>query len=271
MGPPGTIESMNADSSTEKRALPARSRGAVVTLLVCGLGLSTLGSAGAAAKPERQPVRVTFGSHVIDLVHPESVSVSGIDARGVEVRLLGAIDRAGLAYEWAPYPWRRLRFLRGAWRGVLPAPALLGIYRLQLRLDDGRRLLSSNRLAAASLSARSDHPPILSLRGRRRPRRGRAAPGQASIGRPQTMAAGRVRPPRPAPAPDLRDRLRTLRRQAVGLTARTVHHDRTRRLPRTLASARSIRPTVRLSEVGHAPVLPRGYLINLPFGDRTYQ
>ena len=115
-----------------------------MTLLVCGLGLLTLGSAGATAEPGGQPVRVTLRSHVIDLVHPESVSVSGVTARGVEVRLLGAIDRAGMAYEWAPYPWRRLRLLRGAWRGVLPAPALLGIYRLQLRLDDGRRLLSSS-------------------------------------------------------------------------------------------------------------------------------
>jgi hypothetical protein len=60
------------------------------------------------------------------------------------VRLVGAIDRAGRAYEWTPYPWRALRVRQGSWRGLLPAPPLFGIYRLRLRLD-GRRFLSSAR------------------------------------------------------------------------------------------------------------------------------
>jgi hypothetical protein len=61
----------------------------------------------------------------------------------VSVRLLGADDPAGLAYKWAPYPWRRLRLVQGTWRGVLPAPPLRGIYQVQLRVGQRRRVLQS--------------------------------------------------------------------------------------------------------------------------------
>ncbi len=100
--------------------------------------------AGHSASREGRPVRVGFGSRAIDLYHSASVRVSGTTAGSVEVRLVGAIDRAGRAYEWTPYPWRALRVRQGSWRGLLPAPPLFGIYRLRLRLD-GRRFLSSVR------------------------------------------------------------------------------------------------------------------------------
>jgi hypothetical protein len=87
---------------------------------------------------------VVLGSRAVDLFHSQSIRVSGITARSVEVRLVGAIDRAGRAYEWTPYRWRALRLRRGTWRGLLPAPPLFGIYRLRLRLDHGRRFLSSS-------------------------------------------------------------------------------------------------------------------------------
>lgn len=90
-------------------------------------------------------VRVVVGTPTIDLYHSASVQVSGTTFSSVAVRLIGAIDRAGLAYEWTPYRWQALRVHHGTWHGVLPAPPLLGIYRLQLRLDRGRRLLSSER------------------------------------------------------------------------------------------------------------------------------
>jgi hypothetical protein len=90
-------------------------------------------------------VRVTLLSPVIDLYHSAPISVSGLHARHAAVRLLGAIDRTGLAYEWTPYPWRPLRPVGGSWHGLLPAPPLLGIYQLQLRLDDGPTLLTSPR------------------------------------------------------------------------------------------------------------------------------
>jgi hypothetical protein len=88
---------------------------------------------------------VTLRPGVIDLYHSASISVGAIAARRVEVRVLGAIDRAGPAYEWTPYHWRRLRLREGTWRGELPAPPLFGAYRLQLRLDGGRGYLSSPR------------------------------------------------------------------------------------------------------------------------------
>jgi hypothetical protein len=98
--------------------------------------------AGHTAARDSRPVGVDFGSRAIDLYHSASVRVSGITARSVDVRLVGAIERAGRAYEWTPYRWRALRRDQGTWRGQLPAPPLFGIYQVQLRLDQGRRLSS---------------------------------------------------------------------------------------------------------------------------------
>jgi hypothetical protein len=88
---------------------------------------------------------VVLRSRLIDPFHSASITVRGVTPRRLEVRLLGATDMAGLAYEWTPYRWRPLRLVDGAWHGQLSAPALPGIYQLQLRLDQGRRLVSSNR------------------------------------------------------------------------------------------------------------------------------
>jgi hypothetical protein len=112
------------------------------------------GPAGAASVQLRLP------APVIDLYHAASVTVSGVHARRAEVRLLGALDRRGPAYRWTPYPWRPLRLVGGSWHGLLPAPPLLGVYQLQLRLDHGRALLSSPRwllhvLAAGTMTRRS--------------------------------------------------------------------------------------------------------------------
>jgi hypothetical protein len=106
---------------------------------------AALASVASAGHTSSGPVRVVLGSRVVDLYHSDSVRVSGTTAGSVEVRLVGAIDRFGRAYRWTPYPWRELRDHGGSWRGLLPAPPLFGIYRLRLRLDDGRRFLSSPR------------------------------------------------------------------------------------------------------------------------------
>jgi hypothetical protein len=66
-----------------------------------------------------------------------------MSARSVSVHLAGATDESGLAYVWTPYRWHRLRLVQGAWRGLLPAPALRGIYQLQFRLHPGKRLRPS--------------------------------------------------------------------------------------------------------------------------------
>jgi len=123
-------------------------------LLVAVVGLALGPDAAGAAKansvstrhgtqPRPALVRVSLLSPVIDLYYSAPITVSGLNARDAEVRLLGAIDRTGLAYEWTPYPWRPLRLVGGSWHGLLPAPPLLGIYQLQLRLDHGRTLLTS--------------------------------------------------------------------------------------------------------------------------------
>jgi hypothetical protein len=109
-----------------------------VAVAVGAAASTTVATAGGHA-----PVRVMLGSPAIDLYHSASVRVSGITARSVDVRLVGAIDRTGVAYEWKPYRWRALRAGRGSWHGLLPAPPLFGIYRLRLRLDHGGRFLSS--------------------------------------------------------------------------------------------------------------------------------
>lgn len=115
----------------------------VLTGFACALCL--VGIAPAAAQTpgaHRAQVRLSLRTPVIDLFHSASVRVSGMSGQRAEVRLLGANDRTGLAYEWSPYPWQRMRSRQGTSRGVLPAPPLPGIYQLQLRLEPGHRLLS---------------------------------------------------------------------------------------------------------------------------------
>jgi hypothetical protein len=110
-------------------------------LLAAAAALAVMVGVGSAAAGSRPDVR--FRPARIGLFHHTSVTVRGLSARSVEVRLKGATDAAGLAYEWTPYRWRRLQFSDGAWRGALPAPALLGVYELQVRLDGRRRVLQS--------------------------------------------------------------------------------------------------------------------------------
>ena len=100
--------------------------------------LTTVANAGGHPR-----VRLVVTTPAIDLYHSAPVRVSGTAARSVDVRLVGANDRSGLAYQWAPYRWRALRIHGGTWRGLLPAPPLFGIYRLQIRLDHSSKFLSS--------------------------------------------------------------------------------------------------------------------------------
>lgn len=114
-------------------------------------------------------VRVRLLSPVIDLYHSAAITVTGLSARQIDVRLLGAIDRNGLAFAWTPYPWRPLRRSGSSWNGVLPAPPLLGIYQLQLRLDHGRTLLSSPRwllhvFAPGTMGRRSFSTAVAAIR-----------------------------------------------------------------------------------------------------------
>lgn len=124
----------------------AREKVLLATLLCLAalVGTAAAGRAGVARHADLScsSVRLSVRPDVIDLFHDASIAVDGVSAGGVEVRLLGAIDRSGLAYAWTPYRWHRLLLRHGAWRGAIPAPPLFGIYQLQLRLDPGHRLLS---------------------------------------------------------------------------------------------------------------------------------
>lgn len=99
----------------------------------------------AAAAADSRP-SVMFRPATINLFHRTTVAVTGLPARRVQVRLKGATDEAGLAYEWTPYRWQRLRLSDGTWKGSLPAPALLGAYQLQVRVDDRTVVQSPTRL-----------------------------------------------------------------------------------------------------------------------------
>lgn len=123
-----------------------RSKLLLATAFVVGVVTVTgVAAAGHTAAGGSRPVRVVLGKRAIDLFHSAAVRVSGVTARSAQVRLVGANDRAGLAYEWKPYRWQQLTLRHGSWHGVLPAPPLLGIYRVQLRLGDGPKLLSARR------------------------------------------------------------------------------------------------------------------------------
>jgi len=116
----------------------------VTALAIGAAGLTAVANAAHTQQGQR-PVRVALGPRVVGLYHSPSIRVSGTTADSVEVRLVGAVDRAGLAYEWTPYRWLALRIRQGSWRGLLRTPPLFGIYRLRLRLDHGRRFLTSPR------------------------------------------------------------------------------------------------------------------------------
>lgn len=108
---------------------------AIVCLAGMGRSVASFAGPGHAVLVRLEPRVVEYG--------PAQVSISGIAAASVVVRLEGATDEKGLAYQWTPYRWRRLRPIGGAWRGVLPAPPLQGIYQLQFRLQPHQQLLQS--------------------------------------------------------------------------------------------------------------------------------
>jgi hypothetical protein len=120
------------------------------------------GATGRGAPLRGTHVQVSLGSRVIDRFRSNSIRVSGLTAHSVDVRLLDAIDLRGRAYQWTPYKWQRLRLRRGSWKGVLPAPALLGIYQIELRVDHGRKLISRpgwlERVFSGGTEARRSFP-----------------------------------------------------------------------------------------------------------------
>jgi len=85
----------------------------------------------AAPRVNLQPAVVRFGDHA-------TIAVSGIDVRSLEVRLTGSTHADGELL-----PWYSLRFVDGAWRGTLPAPAWRGVYPVELRTRAGASAIKS--------------------------------------------------------------------------------------------------------------------------------
>lgn len=112
---------------------------------------AALASASARQARVGSTVRVLLRPRVVDY-GAARVSISGISAAAVSVRLQGADDPAGRAYRWTPYRWRRLRLVRGKWCGVLPAAPLRGVYQLQFQVERRPRLLQSRHWLLRVLS-----------------------------------------------------------------------------------------------------------------------
>jgi len=106
--------------------------------------LVTIAVASAAAAKPKPTVsaapRVELQPAVSRLGQEATITVSGVHARSVEVRL-AATDVVGRAL-----PWRSLGRVDGDWVGTLPAPTMLGVYPVFLRTSPGSPLFSSQRL-----------------------------------------------------------------------------------------------------------------------------
>ena len=100
----------------------------------------TLRSSLTPTVPATGAPRVELRPAVARLGEQATITVSGVHARSVEVRL-AATDILGRAL-----PWRSLDPVNGAWVGTLPAPTLLGVYPVVLRTSPGAPLFTSQRM-----------------------------------------------------------------------------------------------------------------------------
>jgi hypothetical protein len=112
----------------------------VQVLAITALVTIAVASAAAAKPTVSAAPRVEVQPSVARLGEESTISVSGVHARSVQVRL-AATDIVGRAL-----PWRSLGRVNGAWVGTLPAPTMLGVYPVFLRTSPGAPLVSSQRL-----------------------------------------------------------------------------------------------------------------------------
>jgi len=102
-----------------------------LALLVSVTAVLVLASPSAAARVAAPSAVVEPA--VIRLGQRASIAVSGLRAaRSVQIRMDGATYPDGKLL-----PWRSLRESGGVWRGKLPFPSLLGVYRILLRRGSG--------------------------------------------------------------------------------------------------------------------------------------
>jgi hypothetical protein len=91
------------------------------------LAFTLAGAAGADPAPN-----VALHPRVLRLGQQAKIVVSATHARSLEVRLAGATDIAGKTL-----PWQPLRLAGAVWQGSLRAPALRGVYPVELRIGPG--------------------------------------------------------------------------------------------------------------------------------------
>jgi hypothetical protein len=100
---------------------------------------ASLAGAGRASSTPR--LRIRLQPPVVSLGREATIAVSGTHAASMEVRLLGATDAAGRPLSWMP-----LELAGTTWHGNLPAPALRGVYPVELRTAAGAPLLRPARV-----------------------------------------------------------------------------------------------------------------------------
>jgi hypothetical protein len=106
------------------------------TTVLFAVALTCAGQASSTST-----LRVRLQPPVVRLGQEATIAASGIHATSVEARLSGATDFAG-----RPLPWMPLRLAGATWRGSLPAPALRGVYPVELRAGAGASLLRPARV-----------------------------------------------------------------------------------------------------------------------------
>jgi len=99
------------------------------------LALGLIGVPGSS--PSRPQVLVV--PNVVQLGQASVVTVSGVDAPTLQVRLVGASVHGG-----HPLPWTPLRRTRGIWHAKLPTPELRGAYPIELRVRPGAPVMRSD-------------------------------------------------------------------------------------------------------------------------------
>jgi hypothetical protein len=107
--------------------------------IVASAALLATTGCGGESSDRVGPVGLDLDPSIAVLKERVGISVHGMSGSPVEARLEGATDADGNAL-----PWTRLTRSGSSWQGTLPAPALLGIYFVQLRAGKGAHIVRSH-------------------------------------------------------------------------------------------------------------------------------
>ena len=115
-------------------------------------GAAVLVATAGAAPAATHRVRVLLAPALASPGRYTSIVVTGIAVSSLQAQLKGASDKVG-----RQLPWRSLVYRNGAWRGLLAAPTLLGVYPVRLRVSPGAPVRSAGlsvRLLQAGTTSR---------------------------------------------------------------------------------------------------------------------